>query len=194
MINKKLIISLIVIATTLLAYGYINNMEENKKLEIDFLYLDLSACERCQATDKVLDDALDELKEEIDRKNITAISVNKIKITSDEEAKKYNFVRSPTIKINGVDIEEILSGKLEIKDNYCGSCSEVCGKETDCRVFEYWGKTYNSPPTEMIKEAIAKILKLENIKTDADTQSEKKTSGRGCKANSSAKPKKSCCQ
>lgn len=38
--------------------------KENRKLVIDFLYLDLSSCRRCQATDRVLDHALDEMRGE----------------------------------------------------------------------------------------------------------------------------------
>lgn len=139
-------------------------VKENKKLEIDFLYLDLSTCDRCRATDKVLDDALDQLREEV--RDVKEVTINKIKITSDEEAKKYDFVRSPTIKINGIDIEEILSGNLKIKDNYCESCVSGCGEScseatgggTQCRVVEYKGKIYEAVPKEMIKDAIRKIL------------------------------------
>lgn len=141
--------------------------KETKKLKIDFLYLDLSTCERCRATDKVLDDALDELREEI--RGVKEITVNKIKITSDEEAKRYGFVRSPTIRINRVDIEEILAGKLEIKDNYCQSCASDCGEScseatgggTQCRIVEYKGKTDEAVPKEMIKDAIRKVLGTE---------------------------------
>lgn len=137
----------------------------NKKLKIDFLYLDLSTCERCGKTDKVLDDALDELKEEM--RDAGEVIVNKIKIKSDEEARKHGLVRSPTIKINGVDVEEILSGALEVKDNYCESCADICGDSclestgggTQCRVVGYQGKTYEAVPKEMIKEAIIKALK-----------------------------------
>ncbi len=134
-----------------------------KKLVINFLYLDLSVCERCQATDKVLDEALDDLRQEI--KSVKELTINKIKITSDEEAQNYNFIRSPTIRLNGVDIEEILTGKLEIKDNYCDSCvkgcadscSAVTGGGTQCRIVEYEGKTYEAVPKEMIKDAITKV-------------------------------------
>ena len=145
-------------------------MVKNKKLKIDFLSLELSVCKRCQATDKVLDKVLDELREKI--RDVKELTVNKIKIKSDKEAKKYNFVRSPTIKINGIDIEEILTGKLEIKDNYCESCVSGCGKSclevtgggTQCRVVEYKGKTYEAVPKEMIKEAIKKTLINKNKK------------------------------
>lgn len=140
-------------------------VEQDKKLKIDFLYLDLSTCGRCKTADKVLDDALNDLRKEL--RILKQLTVNKIRITNDEEAKEYNFARSPTIKINGVDIEKILKGnKFKITDNYCGDCSKVCdescsdttGGGTNCRTFEYKGKMYNSPPKEMIKEAILKNL------------------------------------
>jgi len=135
--------------------------KEIKKLKIDFLYLDLSTCERCGATDKVLDDALDELKPEL---RGAEVIVKKTKIKNDEEAKKYDFVRSPTIRINGVDIEKILTGKLDVKDNYCESCASICGEScsestgggTQCRTVEYKGKIYEAVPKEMIKDAIRK--------------------------------------
>lgn len=136
-----------------------------KKLKIDFLYLDLSICERCGATDKVLNDALSELKPEL---KAAKVIINKIKIKNDEQARKYDFVRSPTIRINGVDIEKILTGKLNIKNNYCESCVSICGDScsestgggTQCRVVEYKGKTYEAVPKEMIKDAIRKEIKF----------------------------------
>lgn len=139
--------------------------KEIKKLKIDFLYLDLSTCERCGATDKVLDDALSELKPEL--KGVEVI-VNKTKIENDEEAKKHDFVRSPTIRINGVDIEKILTGRLNVKDNYCESCANICGDSclestgggTQCRTIEYKGKTYEAVPKEMIKDAIRREIRL----------------------------------
>jgi len=140
-------------------------IKETKKLKIDFLYLDLATCDRCQAIDKVLDDALNELEPEL--RGVEVI-VKKTKIKNDEEAKKYDFVRSPTIRINGIDIEEILSGKLEVKDNYCESCASICGDScsestgggTQCRTVEYKGKIYEAVPKEMIKDAIRKEVGL----------------------------------
>lgn len=138
--------------------------KENRNLVIDFLYLDLSSCSRCQATDRVLDRALDEMRGEL--KGVKELTVNKVRITSDREAEERNVVRSPTIRINGIDAEEILAGKAEVTESCCPACSQVCGdsmpKTTGggdkCRTFRYKGKTYNSPPKEMIKEAVRKCL------------------------------------
>ncbi|MFH1470270.1 MAG: DUF2703 domain-containing protein [Candidatus Micrarchaeota archaeon] len=134
------------------------------KLTIDFLYLDLTTCRRCQATDVVFDEALNELREEL--KKVKELTINKTRITSDKEAKKRRVLRSPTIRLNGVDIEKLLVGKTDVTDNYCADCKGICGKSCSevtggggkCRTFEYRGKSYNSPPKEMIKEAIRREL------------------------------------
>lgn len=138
---------------------------ENRKLVIDFLYMDLSSCRRCQATDRILDRALDEMRDEL--KGVKELTVNKIRVTSDREAEQRNVIRSPTIRINGIDFEEILTGRAEVTENCCPDCSQVCGDSmprttdggTNCRTFRYGGKTYNSPPKEMIKEAVRKSLR-----------------------------------
>lgn len=127
-----------------------------KKLNIDFLYLDLSCCERCRSTDEELDEVLMELRQEL--RVIDHLTVNKIRISNEEDEKKLGLKRSPTIRLNGMDIEEIVTGKIEISDNYCGSCSDVCGEETNCRTFEYDGETSENIPREMLREGILKVL------------------------------------
>lgn len=155
------LIGVILISGCISEEGGIDMVNETSKLVIDFLYLDLSLCERCQLTDVVLDEALDELREEL--KDVKQISVNKIKILSDKEAEKYDFISSPTLRINGKDIEEIVTGKLEIKENYCSSCSEVCCGDTNCRTYEYNGTISDSIPKEMIKEAIMIVLGINSV-------------------------------
>ncbi len=154
------------------------------ELVIDFLYVDLSECERCQSSDETLDRALRELREQIHGKDISSITINKRKITSDEEAEEYGLVRSPTLRIDGKDIEEIVNEDYEIKDNYCPSCEEVTGPEcyeitgrgNDCRVFEYRGKTYETIPKEMIKEAVRKVVGIEEEVSEC-CEPETQTSG-----------------
>ncbi|MDK2891838.1 DUF2703 domain-containing protein [Methanohalophilus sp.] len=126
------------------------------KLIIDFLYLDLSCCERCQATDETLDEVLMELKPQL--KVIDHLCINKIRVASKEEQQKYDLKRSPTVRINGKDLEEIVFDKLSIRDNYCGSCSDICGEDTNCRIFEYKGETSEDIPKEMLREGLLKVL------------------------------------
>lgn len=95
--------------------------------------------------------------------------MTKRKITSDEQAERYGLIRSPTLRIDGTDIEEILNEEYEVKDNYCPSCEDVTGSEcyevtgggNECRVFEYDGKEYETIPKEMIKEAVSKVVGIE---------------------------------
>jgi hypothetical protein len=64
---------------------------------------------------------------------------------------------SNTVKINGRDLMDILSGGLKTMNN-CPSCSELIGKETFCNTFTYKGKTYDAVTEEMLTEAIFKVI------------------------------------
>ena len=145
--------------------------DKDDSLNIDFLYVDLSECERCQSSDETLDTALRELREPIHQEGISCINVTKRKITSDEEAERYDLIRSPTLRIDDKDVEEIVNEEYEVKDNYCPSCEDVAGSEcyevtgggNNCRIFEYEGKSYEIIPKEMIKEAFRKVVGIEEV-------------------------------
>ncbi|MGC9332211.1 MAG: DUF2703 domain-containing protein [Bacteroidales bacterium] len=64
-------------------------------------------------------------------KHVDSITINKVKITSDEQAKKLGVTRSPTLRINGTDIEGILNKDYKIKESYCSACEDVTGPECD---------------------------------------------------------------
>ena len=57
---------------------------DKNKITIDFLYLDLSVCIRCQGAE-------------------TDVHVNKINVNSKELAITHKFLSSPTIRVNGHD-------------------------------------------------------------------------------------------
>lgn len=118
-----------------------------KSVTIDFLYLDLSVCTRCQGTDHSLDDALGEVAKVLEATGARVV-VNKINVSSEELAVKHKFVSSPTIRVNGRDIQ------VEVKESLCESCGDLCGDEVDCRVWVYQGQEYTVPPKAMIVEAI----------------------------------------
>lgn len=120
-----------------------------KQLAIDFLYLDLSVCERCQGAETNLDKAIDEVTRVLKSAGYEVI-VNKVNIITKELAFKYEFVSSPTIRLNGKDIA------LEFKESLCQDCGDLCGDSVDCRVWVYEGVEYNEPPKEMIVNAILK--------------------------------------
>ena len=130
--------------------GRIPDKTVNKrKITIDFLYLDLSVCTRCQGTDTVLDEALTEVSNVLQATGAEVV-LNKINVISEELAVAYKFISSPTIRVNGHDIQ------MEVRESLCESCGDLCGDEVDCRVWVYQGKEYTVPPKGMIIEAILK--------------------------------------
>lgn len=114
---------------------------------IDFLYLDLSVCDRCQGTDNTLDTALDEVAAVLKATGVD-VTVTKIHVTSEEQAHRLRFASSPTIRVNGCDIQ------MEVRESLCESCGDLCGDEVDCRVWVYQGKEYTVPPKAMIIDAV----------------------------------------
>lgn len=124
---------------------------EDKTLVIDFLYLDLKVCERCMGTDEVLLAAVNEVGAVLRSAGYTVV-LNKIEIENEELANQYEFLSSPTIRIDGRDI------CLEVKENLCGSCSDIGSYPIDCRVYVCEGKEYEVPPKAMIVNAILKAV------------------------------------
>jgi hypothetical protein len=124
-----------------------NHNQQKRKLTIDFLYLDLNVCVPCQGADGSLDEAVADVATDLETTGIT-LETNKIHITSAEQAIEYKFYSSPTIRINGRDIQ------LETKEALCESCGDLCGDEVDCRIWLYQGKEYTVPPKAMLVEAI----------------------------------------
>ncbi len=133
---------------------------ENKRIIIDFLYLDLSVCLRCQGTDTSLDEALSEVAKVLEATGVEVI-LNKINVVSEELAIQHRFISSPTIRVNGNDIQ------MDVKESLCESCGDLCGDEVDCRVWVYQGEEYTIPPKAMIIEAILKEV-YGNDSTDQD--------------------------
>ncbi|PIY97202.1 MAG: hypothetical protein COY66_00715 [Candidatus Kerfeldbacteria bacterium CG_4_10_14_0_8_um_filter_42_10] len=128
----------------------------SKKIIVEFLYADLSRCIRCQMSYTSLEASLNHLQDAIAELGMK-VELKKIPIATKEEAEQHGFTTSPTIKINGKDLEEIIHGRPRHTKSYCGSCSAVCDTETECRTFSYDGKIYEYIPRKMIVEAIRKL-------------------------------------
>lgn len=133
----------------------ISQVEENKKIIIDFLYLDLDICTRCRGTEEGLDEAIEDVAEVLQLTGAEVV-VNKIHIENKEMAIQHKFISSPTIRVNGKDIQ------MEVKESLCESCGDLCGDDVDCRVWIYKGKEYNVPPKAMIIDAILREVYGDN--------------------------------
>lgn len=119
---------------------------------IEFLYLDLSVCQRCQSTESALMSALESLSDQLSQDGI-AIELRKINVNTANLAIQHRFVSSPTIRVNGRDLADTLEETL------CEDCGNLCGDLVNCRVWHYQGQQFSTPPVAMIKEAVLKSLK-----------------------------------
>jgi len=120
-----------------------------RTLTIEFLYLDLDACTRCRGTGRNLEEALNEVTQVLQATGVQ-VNLHKIHVQSEEQALALGFVSSPTIRINGRDIQ------LDVRESRCESCGDLCGEDVDCRIWVYQGKEYTVAPKGMIIEAILK--------------------------------------
>lgn len=120
-----------------------------RTIDIEFLYLDLDACTRCRGTGRNLEEALHEVAGVLEATGIK-VNLKKIHVQTEKQALALGFVSSPTIRINGRDIQ------LDVRESLCESCGDLCGEEVDCRVWVYQGREYTVAPKGMIIEAILK--------------------------------------
>jgi NAD-dependent dihydropyrimidine dehydrogenase PreA subunit len=128
-----------------------NEQSIDKRLSVDFMYLDLQTCDRCMGTDEVIVEAIRDVEHVLSLAGYD-IELNKIEISDEKMAEEYEFLASPTIRINGTDI------CLEVKENACGTCSDISGQSTDCRLFVYEGKEYEVPPKAMLINAMLRTV------------------------------------
>ncbi|PRR72555.1 DUF2703 domain-containing protein [Neomoorella humiferrea] len=134
-----------------------------RTIDIEFLYLDLDACTRCQGTGRNLDEALHEVAGVLEATGVK-VNLKKIHVQTEEQALALGFVSSPTIRINGQDIQ------LDVRESLCESCGDLCGEDVDCRVWVYQGKEYTEAPKGMIIEAILKHVYGGGIEAPAERE------------------------
>jgi hypothetical protein len=120
-----------------------------RKVEIEFLYLDLDACTRCKGTDANLGTALHKVRAVLEASGVE-VAVRKVLVNSESTALKHRLASSPTIRVNGRDIA------LEFRETPCDTCTEACGCNgiVDCRVWVYEGKEYTEAPVPLILNAL----------------------------------------
>jgi len=126
-------------------------MTNKKNLDIDYLYLDLETCDRCIGTDNVLDEVMIALTPALKIAGFN-VKYNKVEIKNKELAEQYQFLSSPTIRVNEQDICQ------SIEENRCGCCSDISGTDVNCRVFEYNETAFEVPPKEMLAESILNAI------------------------------------
>lgn len=86
--------------------------------------------------------AIERVKQVLSEEGIEA-EINEIQITSEEEAQKYDFLGSPTIRIDGEDLESE-------EERQKGHAHD------SCRIYNYEGQLYMIPHKEAIRSALRK--------------------------------------
>ena len=131
------------------ACGYDDSLK--MKVIVEYLYLDHQTCDRCIATESILDEVMTVLTPALRLAGFT-VEYKKAEMETAEAAIQHQFVSSPTIRVNGQDICQSVS------ENHCGCCSDISEINVECRVFEYHGKTFEVPPKPMLAEGILRLI------------------------------------
>lgn len=90
------------------------------------------------------------LFEAVEKTRIKHYHIEEIEVRTEEEALRYKFPGSPTVRINGVDVDPsyIDNGKYGLV----------------CRMYKVGERFYGAPTVDMIKEAIEDAKFYEGIK------------------------------
>ncbi len=119
----------------------------NKKVLVEYMYLDLKVCTRCIDNMYVLERALYKVIPTLALAGYK-VDLKRIEITDEGSAKEHRFVSSPTIRVNGYDICET------VEESDCDCCRDICNTDVDCRVFRYDGVESEVAPEAMIIDGV----------------------------------------
>lgn len=125
----------------------------DRTLEIELLVIDLEVCARCVPTGEQLRRAVELVTPAAEAQGVT-ITYRETIVTTPEEATAHALLSSPTIRINGHDIQQ------DIRESECESCGDLTdGSATvDCREWHYHGRVYTAAPLPMLLESLMDAL------------------------------------
>lgn len=118
---------------------------------IELLYLDLDVCARCRETDGNLDAAIAQVSGELEDQGF-AVQLQRRHVASEADALALGLQISPTIRVNGRDIQ------VDWQANGCNECTDLAGgkEEVACRIWNWRGEEHFAAPVDMIVAAIRK--------------------------------------
>jgi hypothetical protein len=120
-----------------------------RTVTVDLLYLDNDSCDRCMGTEDALETALERVEPILDVLDV-GITVRDIHVSSLAAAEATQLAVSPTIRIDGQDIQP------DYLENTCESCGDICACEgdVDCRLWRHRGEEHTTAPVELLVEAL----------------------------------------
>jgi hypothetical protein len=124
-----------------------------RTVTVDFLYLDNESCERCIGTEDALQVALERVEPILESLDV-GITVRAIHVSTLNAAEATQLAVSPTIRINGRDIQP------DYIQNTCDSCGDLCACEgnVDCRLWQYRGEEHSAAPVGLIVESLVEAM------------------------------------
>ena len=128
-----------------------------RRLNIELLVIDLESCARCVPTGEQLRNALELVAAAAEAQGI-GLTYRETVVQTAEEAKARALLSSPTIRINGRDIDQ------DIRESECESCGDLTDNDVsvDCREWHYRGQVYSAAPLPLLVEKLMDaMLKLD---------------------------------
>lgn len=124
-----------------------------RTVTVDFLYLDNESCDRCRGTETALEVALERIEPILGALDV-GITVRDIHVSTLEVAEATQLAVSPTIRIDGRDIQP------DYMQDICEACGDRCGceGEVDCRLWRYRGEEHTTAPVELLVEALLQAV------------------------------------
>ncbi len=103
-----------------------------RAVDVEFLYLDRTACARCRGTEEALRAAVEEARRILEPSGVD-VSLRRIHVRTEQQARALGFVSSPTVRLNGRDATP------DVRENVCPDCGDI-----SCRVWTWQGKEYEA--------------------------------------------------
>jgi hypothetical protein len=125
----------------------------HRTVTVDFLYLDKESCDRCVGTEAALETAIERVEPILESLDV-GLLVRDIHVSSLEAARATHLTVSPTIRVDGRDIQP------DYPESTCESCGDLSDgdEDVDCRLWRYRGMEYTTAPVELIVEALIRAL------------------------------------
>src|SRR5215470_12126034 len=93
-----------------LSQGVQVSLIRRRTLDVKFLYLDRTICERCKGTEEILKEAVEEARRILGPTGVD-VSLTMTHVRTEDQALALGFVSSPTVRLMGRDVT------LDVKEN-----------------------------------------------------------------------------
>ncbi|MGA9749304.1 MAG: FAD-binding protein [Nocardioides sp.] len=120
-------------------------------VRIELFALDTDHCSPCRAALSNLQEAAAELTRTLDSSTYD-VDARLVRLSSPEQARELGVVSSPTVRVNGLDIE------LDVEEEPCTTCSDLAGADIACRTYEWQGRRHDHPPVALLVERVREHL------------------------------------